>query len=65
MSCIIRRNNDETEIIEVLAPNGKRSILFSDIQKLMRTDIVDFPKADTKALELYSQTLTHAFKKWI
>jgi len=64
MSCIVRRNNDETEIIEVLAPNDKQSILFSDIQRLMRTDIVDFTKADAKALELYSQTLTPAFKKW-
>lgn len=64
MSCIIKRNEQGTEIVEVLAPNGKKSILFSDIQKIMRTQIVDYTEADTKALELYSQTLTPAFKKW-
>jgi hypothetical protein len=55
MACQVIRNS-KNEIEQVLAPNGKESILFRDIQALG----VD----KEKALDLYSQTQTPSFKKW-
>jgi len=55
MACQVVRNNNG-EIQQVLAPNGKESILFDDINKVI--------KDKERALEQYSQVHTPQFKEW-
>ena len=55
MACQVIRDN-KGEIQQVLAPNGKESILFNTI--------VGSGIEREKALELYAQTQTPSFKKW-
>ena len=56
MSCEIIRNKDTKEIERVLAPNGKDSKLFSDIEK--------FVKNKEESLRLWAQVYTQKFKTW-
>ena len=57
--CKVFRDKDTNEIVEVTAPNGKQSKLFSAILSLpqVRND-------KEVAVRLWAQTHTGAFKKW-
>lgn len=58
MACSIKLyNGDLNKVADVIAENGKRSILFSKINSL------PFVKTQEEALELYASTKTSQFKK--
>lgn len=56
MSCQVIRNTDTNEIEKVLAPNGKESMLYKDINKYITSK--------EEALLAYAQIYTPSFKEW-